>query len=128
VRRPIGAGDDKFIITPMTRGIRLAGTAEFAPVNAPPNWHRSDMLLGLAQRLLPDIDGEATATRWMGPRPSTPDSLPLIGRTPKNPRILCAFGHSHLGLTLAAVTAEKVADLVGGRPVTDIEALKPDRF
>jgi glycine/D-amino acid oxidase-like deaminating enzyme len=128
LRRPIGAGDDKFIITPMTRGIRLAGTAEFAPIDAPPNWKRSDMLLGLAQRLLPEIDGEATATRWMGPRPSTPDSLPLIGRTPKNARIICAFGHSHLGLTLGAVTADKVADIVGGRPVTDIEALRPDRF
>ncbi len=128
LRRPIGAGDDKFIITPMTRGIRLAGTAEFAPVNAPPDWRRSDILLGLAQRLFPEIDGEETATKWMGPRPSTPDLLPLIGRTPKNHRIICAFGHSHLGLTLGAVTAEKVSDIIAGRQVTDIEALKPDRF
>jgi glycine/D-amino acid oxidase-like deaminating enzyme len=127
LRRPIGAGDDKFIITPMARGIRLAGTAEFATPEAPPNWQRSDILLGMAQRLFPEIDGEATATRWMGARPSTPDSLPIIGRTPQNPRVICAFGHSHLGLTLAAVTGELVADIVGGRS-KGVEALRPGRF
>jgi glycine/D-amino acid oxidase-like deaminating enzyme len=128
LRRPVGAGDDKFIITPMAKGIRLAGTAEFAPVNTPPDYRRSDMLLGMAQRLFPEIDGQATATKWMGARPSTPDSLPLIGRTPKNPRIICAFGHAHLGLTLGAVTAEMVSDLVGRRRTNGIEALRPDRF
>ena len=129
LRRPIGAGDDKFIITPMTRGIRLAGTAEFAPADAPPDWRRSEILLGMAQRLFPEIDGEATATKWMGSRPSTPDSLPVIGRTPKNPRVICAFGHSHLGLTLGAVTAELVTELVRGhRGGGEFTALKPDRF
>jgi D-amino-acid dehydrogenase len=128
LRRPVGAGDDKFIITPMARGIRLAGTAEFAPAEAPPDWRRSEILLRMAQKLFPEMDGEATATKWMGSRPSTPDSLPLIGRTPKNPRIICAFGHSHLGLTLGAVTAELVADIVAGRKPKEIAALKPDRF
>lgn len=128
LRRPIGAGDDKFVITPMAKGIRLAGTAEFASVNAPPNWRRSEILLGMAKRILPEMDGEETATKWMGARPSTPDSLPLVGRTPKNPHIICAFGHSHLGLTLGAVTAELVSDLVKGRENESLEGLRPDRF
>ncbi|WP_088346208.1 MULTISPECIES: FAD-dependent oxidoreductase [Rhodomicrobium] len=129
LRLPICAGDDKFVITPLSNGIRLAGTAEFAGLNAPPNWRRSDILLEAAKTILPEIDGAETATRWMGARPSTPDSLPIIGRTPKNPNIICAFGHSHLGLTLGAVTAELVADLVGRRgPNTGIAALRPDRF
>jgi glycine/D-amino acid oxidase-like deaminating enzyme len=128
LRRPVGAGDDKFIITPMAKGIRLAGTAEFAGVDTPPDYRRSDILLRMAQRLFPEMDGEATATKWMGVRPSTPDSLPVIGRTPKNPRVICAYGHSHLGLTLGAVTAELVCDLVSGRRTNDIEALRPDRF
>ena len=129
LRRPVGAGDDKFIITPLAGGIRLAGTAEFADVNAPPDWRRSDMLLQAAKTIFPEINGEQTATRWMGPRPSTPDSLPIIGRTPKNPNIICAFGHSHLGLTLGAVTAELVADLVARRGHgVGIQALRPDRF
>jgi D-amino-acid dehydrogenase len=128
LRRPIGAGDDKFIITPMAKGIRLAGTAEFASPNAKPNWRRSEILLGMAQRLVPELDGEASATKWMGSRPSTPDSLPLLGRTPKNPRIICAYGHAHLGLTLGAVTAEMVSELIKERARHGPEALRPDRF
>ena len=129
LRRPIAAGDHKFIMTPLAKGIRLAGTAEFADADDPADWRRADMLLPLAQTLLPGLNGEATATRWMGPRPSTPDGLPLVGRTPKNPRVICAFGHSHLGLTLAAVTAGQVADLIARRnPEIPADALRPDRF
>ncbi len=129
LRRPVSAGDHRFIITPLAGGIRLAGTAEFANVNAEPDWRRAEILMGLAKTIVPEIDGEETATRWMGPRPSTPDSLPIIGRTPKNPHIICAFGHSHLGLTLGAVTAELVSELIQRRGHGGgIEALRANRF
>ena len=129
LRRPIAAGDDHFMITPLSGGIRLAGTAEFAGLKTPPDWQRADGLLDRAKTIMPEINGEATATRWMGARPSTPDSLPIIGRVPKNPRIICAFGHSHLGLTLGAVTADLVADLIARRGHgSGIAALRPDRF
>jgi D-amino-acid dehydrogenase len=128
LKRPIGAGDDKFIVTPLDYGVRLAGTAEFATPDAAPNWRRSDILLGLARKLVPDLGGEK-AERWIGSRPSTPDALPLVGRAPKAPRIICAFGHGHLGLTLAAVTSEIVADLTQNRaPQTPMAAIRPDRF
>ncbi|MDX2265305.1 MAG: FAD-binding oxidoreductase [Hyphomicrobiales bacterium] len=128
LKRPIGAGDDKFIITPLENGVRLAGTAEFATPDAKPNWRRSDLLLGLAQRLTPALRGDK-AERWMGSRPSTPDALPLIGRAPAAPRVICAFGHGHLGLTLAAVTSEIVRDLVRNRaPAAPMAAIRPDRF
>ena len=51
----------------------------------------------------------------MGFRPSLPDSLPAIGRARATPRVIHAFGHGHLGLTLSAVTALMVADAVAGR-------------
>jgi D-amino-acid dehydrogenase len=129
LRRPILAGDDRFVITPLKNGIRLAGTAEFAKADAEPDWRRADHLLELAETILPGIDGEETATRWMGTRPSTPDSLPIIGRTPKNPNVICAYGHSHLGLTLAPVTADIVSDIVARRSQNEAyAALRPDRF
>ncbi len=130
LRRPILAGDDRFVVTPLKGGIRLAGTAEFADVDAKPDWRRADILMGLAKTILPQINGEETATRWMGPRPSTPDSLPIIGRTPKNSHIVCAFGHGHLGLTLGAVTAEIIADIIArrGQSAGVPAALRPDRF
>jgi D-amino-acid dehydrogenase len=129
LHHPIIAGEHKFAITPLNKGIRLAGTSEFAAVDAAPDWRRADLLFPLAQQLFPNLDGASTATRWMGTRPSMPDSLPLVGRTPKNPRIICAFGHGHLGLTLGAVTASQVADILAGRdPEFPTEALDPARF
>ncbi len=128
LKRPVGAGDDKFIVTPLDGGVRLAGTAEFATPDATPNWRRSDLLLGLARKIFPTLGGE-NAQRWIGSRPSTPDALPMIGRSPRAPRIICAFGHGHLGLTLGAVTSEIVADLVAGRtPDAPMHAIRPDRF
>jgi glycine/D-amino acid oxidase-like deaminating enzyme len=127
VRRPIAAGDHKFIVTPLAGGIRLAGTAEFTGIDAEPNWRRSDVLLPLARRLLPGLGGVG-AVRWMGRRPSSADGLPSIGRTKAEPRVTCAFGHGHLGLTLAAVTSEIVSDMLARRPLAEaVEAVRPER-
>ncbi len=130
LRRPVVCGDDHFVATPIGEGaIRLAGTSEFAGIDTPPDWRRADMLIEQAKMILPEINGEETATRWMGPRPSTPDLLPMIGRTPKNANIICAFGHSHLGLTLGAVTADIVGNLVSRRDQgMDLQPLSPARF
>ena len=131
LRRPLVSADDHFAITPIgdEGEIRLAGTSEFAGLNTQPNWQRSDMLLDQAKSILPEINGEESASRWMGTRPSTPDSLPIVGRTPKAKNIFCAFGHGHLGLTLGAVTADIVADLITQREVgQEVAALSPARF
>jgi D-amino-acid dehydrogenase len=64
---------------------------------------------------------------WMGRRPSTPDSLPVISRHPADPRIVFAFGHGHLGLTLSAVTARLVAALLDGS-APDVAAFDIRRF
>jgi D-amino-acid dehydrogenase len=47
----------------------------------------------------------------MGARPTLPDYLPAIGRSPVAANLLYAFGHQHLGVTLAAATGEIVAAL-----------------
>ena len=52
-----------------------------------------------------------------------PDSVPVIGRARGMPGVMLAFGHGHLGLTLAAVTAELVAAELGGN--ADANALAP---
>ncbi|MEX2453627.1 MAG: FAD-binding oxidoreductase [Rhodospirillaceae bacterium] len=128
MRRPIIAGDHKFGIVPMTGGLRLAGTAEFAGLRLPPYWRRADILGELAARFVPGLNF-AGAERWMGYRPSMPDSLPVIGRAPGADEVYFAFGHGHLGLTMAAVTGSLVADLAAGRtPPVDLSPFRPDRF
>jgi D-amino-acid dehydrogenase len=67
----------------------------------------------LARRYLPGMD-ERDARRWMGHRPSTPDSLPVIGPSPASDRLLYAFGHGHLGLTQAATTGAVIGSLLAG--------------
>ncbi|MBS37054.1 MAG: hypothetical protein CMO26_14160 [Thiotrichales bacterium] len=60
---------------------------------------------------------------------SLPDSRPVISRSPVFGNVFFGFGHGHLGLTLSAITAEIVSDLVSGRPLPfDIAAFRPDRF
>jgi len=128
LRRPVMSGDHYFAITPMAEGLRLAGTAEFAPPDAPPNWGRADKLLTAARTLFPNLNGEG-ATRWVGARPAIPDSLPVISASPKHPGIFFAFGHGHLGLTAGGVTGRIIADLVAGRqPVVDPTPFRVDRF
>jgi D-amino-acid dehydrogenase len=45
-----------------------------------------------------------------------PDSLPVIGPSAKEPRVVYAFGHGHLGLTQSAATGELVRDSILGKP------------
>lgn len=127
LNHPLIATDHQFAITPMAAGIRLAGTVEFAGRRATPNFARADMLLPQAQSILPELQG-AGATRWMGHRPSLPDSLPAIGAG-SEPGLYYAFGHQHCGLTLAAVTAKLLGDLMSGRePDIDLTPFDITRF
>jgi len=68
------------------------------------------------------------ASRWMGARPSTPDSLPVIGRSRRHRNVLYAFGHGHLGLTFGAVTGAIIGSLARDEtPNLDIAPYRPDR-
>ncbi|SFV10013.1 FAD-binding oxidoreductase [Pseudomonas sp. OV546] len=117
----------KFIMTPMTDGLRLAGTVEFAGLDRPPNMQRAWQLHRLSKGLFRDDLSARDATPWMGFRPSLPDSLPIIDRVCEG-KVLLAFGHQHLGLTQAAVTAEMVRELAGKDQVQSLTPYRLDRF
>jgi D-amino-acid dehydrogenase len=126
--RPVSAGDHFFTMTPMEEGFRLAGTAEYADVDAPMDPRRADLLIGLARRYLPALE-DTGATRWMGARPSLPDGLPVIGRAHRHADLYCCFGHQHLGLTQAAISANVLGDLMAGRtPAIDASPYALNRF
>lgn len=117
-----------FVLAPMQDGIRLTSGVELAGLNAPPDFTRIQRLVPVAQQMLPGLSGEITR-QWMGYRPSTPDSLPVIGASPHAPTVFYAFGHQHLGLTLGAVTGRLIADLISGRtPPLDMTPYRADRF
>jgi len=113
-RMPIHIGDHGFVATPLEKGLRFAGTVELGGLQAPPNWNRANVLLQHGRKIFPGLN-EGGLDRWMGFRPSFPDSLPVISGSPKTPNAYFAFGHGHLGLSFAAITGKVIADLAGGR-------------
>ncbi|MCK8043900.1 FAD-binding oxidoreductase [Shewanella sp. 1CM18E] len=130
--RPVASYNRKFIITPMLDGTRLAGTVEFGGLKAPLVNERADCLFPHAKALLPELFANAQASdgeRWMGFRPSMPDSLPVLGRSSKQSNVFFSFGHQHLGLTWSAITAQLLAEEVQGKQSSvDLEPYSIDRF
>ncbi len=125
--RPTCPTSRGFYLCPMTGRLRVAGTVELGGLTAPPSPHRIARLIEGAQAIFPDLG--PPDRDWMGFRPSMPDSLPVIGPSRGGAEVIHAFGHGHIGLTLAPVTAAIVADLVGGRePEMDIRPYRADRF
>lgn len=112
---PMVFEDRSMIVTRYADCVQVASFVEFAAIDTPADpakWERLEAhvaALGLPLR--------GPFTRWMGARPTLPDYLPAIGRSARLPNLLYAFGHQHLGLTLAAVTGEIVAGLATGAAV-----------
>lgn len=125
---PVMAGEHKFVTTPMATGVRLAGTSELGGLERPPDPRRHALLRRQAAALFPGLDTRG-GTEWMGFRPTLPDSLPIVGPSPRVPNAWYALGHQHLGLTLAGITARLIADAIAGRqPLIDLHPLRADRF
>ena len=120
--------DAKFVASSMAAGVRCAGTAEFAGLDAPPDYRRARIFIRLARNLLPDINTD-DRIEWMGNRPSFPDSLPCLGKIPGQEGLFCAFGHSHYGFGMAPNTGRVVAEVIAGAlPNIDMEPYRVDRF
>ena len=66
---------------------------------------------------------------WLGFRPTFPDALPVIGYSLSSDKILYAFGHQHIGLTLSGITGKLIAEMISGETLShDITAFSPRRF
>jgi D-amino-acid dehydrogenase len=118
----------KFVISSMEMGVRSAGTAEFAGLDAAPNYRRARVFKRHSKELLPNLNTDSPE-EWMGVRPATPDSVPFIGPVPGHQNMYAAFGHGHLGLTGAPMTGRMVAALAANEPLNvNMEPFRLDRF
>lgn len=113
VRHCLVFADRGFVATPLEPGLRIGGGVELAGLAAPPRPMRLQRMLEAAKKFMPGLDDRDGET-WMGHRPATPDSLPIIRVSGRHRRIVYAFGHGHLGLTQGPVTGQRVAELFGG--------------
>lgn len=126
INRPIGWSEGGFYAVPMAKGLRLAGTVEIDNLDKPVNQNRVSYLARRANEMfgpMPD-----PSSHWLGYRPTMPDSLPVIGQSATSQRVIHAFGHQHLGLTLGGITGRIVTELAEGRqPNIDLAPFRPDR-
>jgi D-amino-acid dehydrogenase len=107
---PVVFEDRSIIVTRFSNCVQVAGFMEFGDPDSPPDprkWRRLERHVAeLGLPIKPPFE------TWMGARPTLPDYLPAIGRSTRAGNLIYAFGHQHLGLTLAPVTAEIIQALV----------------
>ena len=127
VSRPVCVASRGFYMVPMQGRLRVAGTVELGGLDAPANPKRIGLLERGAKSMFPALG--APSRVWLGFRPSMPDSVPVIGPSRGGKDIVLAFGHGHLGVTLAPITARMVGDIIAGRGDADwLEPYAPTRF
>ena len=118
-------------VTPMGSSLRFGGTMEIAGLAERISPRRVEGILRAIPQYYPrfsrqDFEG---ITPWSGMRPCSPDGLPYLGRTRAVPNLTIATGHAMMGLSLAPVTGDLAAQLVGQEPVSmDLSILSPDRY
>jgi D-amino-acid dehydrogenase len=126
---PLTLKERSVCVTTWASGYRLGSTMEFAGYDRSLNRTRLDALARAAAEYLREPLGPRVEEEWFGWRPMTPDDLPIIGRVSHLANLTLATGHGMLGVSLSAITAQLVTELLLGRPTTlAIDALAVTRF
>ena len=126
---PLSLGEAHVVLTPLGDSLRLGGTLELSGWDMRVRRRRIARLRQSAERVMGiPADGD-TRRVWRGPRPVTPDGLPMVGRVPRRERVIVAAGHCMLGLSLGPITGLLVAEIAGGRPPSeDLAPFSPLRY
>ncbi|HKU14014.1 MAG TPA: FAD-binding oxidoreductase [Steroidobacteraceae bacterium] len=124
---PVVFEERSMIVTRFRSGLRAASFVEFARDRSPADprkWAR--LRQHVAELGLPFRE---PSSEWFGARPTLPDYLPALGRSRRAANLLYAFGHQHLGLTLAAISGELIAALARREPAAvDVMPFDLERF
>jgi D-amino-acid dehydrogenase len=124
---PVVFEERSMIVSRFHSGLRAASFVEFGHAASPPDPRKWQRLRAHAADL--QLPLQSPQREWMGARPTLPDYLPAIGRSRHANNLLYAFGHQHLGLTLAAVTGELIGSLaVREPPRVDLRPFALERF
>jgi D-amino-acid dehydrogenase len=111
ISHPLLLADRGLAVTPLAIGLRFGGWTELGGTSLPPNPSHWKTIRDIAGTVLPAL-GDASAREWMGHRPSVPDSVPVISRSTRSPRVFYAVGHGHYGLSNSAKTARYITEII----------------
>ncbi|MEI7684302.1 MAG: FAD-dependent oxidoreductase [Planctomycetota bacterium] len=121
--------EHRVAITPMETGYRIGSTMEFAGYDSTLNRRRLDALKKGATTYLREPYCDPVQEEWFGWRPMTPDSRPIVDRSPTMSNVFIAAGHNMLGLSMSPATGKLIAELVGGKtPHLSTEPYSVKRF
>ena len=125
---PYMVTDASFVITPMNGFLRAAGVVEYGGLDAPASAAPVNLLRKQMKKVYPTLKFEYDEV-WMGRRPTTPDSLPVIGESADSPNVIHAYGGQHIGITIGPRIGRLVSDIAVGRRINmDMNAYSVDRF
>jgi D-amino-acid dehydrogenase len=115
--------------TPFSDFLRIGGTMEFSGVNRRIDQRRVDVIVrGARKSFQPFADTEIRQV-WTGPRPITPDGLPVIGKMPGTANAYITNGHAMQGVSLSPGSGQALANLILTGHADDVLApFGPDRF
>jgi D-hydroxyproline dehydrogenase len=125
--QPVVFEERSMIVTRFHSGLRAASFVEFNRAHAPADARKWARLRSHVAAL--GLHFDEPGSEWLGARPTLPDYLPALGRSRRVNNLLYAFGHQHLGLTLAAVTGELIGALARNAPTDlDVTPFDLERF
>jgi D-amino-acid dehydrogenase len=128
--RAVYLTEQKVAVSPLPGHLRLSGTME---IGAKSDRISASRIAGIRAAGAAALGEWAATTEpkrvFVGNRPMTPDSLPVLGFLPGHDNVFIASGHQMLGITLAAPTGSAVAQSFrDGRLPDHLHALSPARF
>lgn len=124
---PVYIPEARVACTPYRGALRVAGTMEFRQPDAALESRRIEAVIASARPYLSGVEWQDRSDEWVGPRPVTPDGMPLVGAT-RAPGVYMAGGHGMWGLTHGPITGQLLAEQIatGERP-EELRALDPLR-
>jgi D-amino-acid dehydrogenase len=128
-RRALLLGERRVAVTPMGDLLRFTGRLELSNIDTTVNpKHIAGIERAVREYIHLDEKLDIKET-WAGLRPTTPDGMPIIGRSLRCKNLIIVTGHAMLGLALGPGTGQVVAELVNGKEtVFDLSPLRAERF
>ncbi|MBI5352980.1 MAG: FAD-dependent oxidoreductase [Chloroflexi bacterium] len=122
-------GERKVAVSPMGGLLRFTGRLEVGNYSMEPCPIWIQRIENSAREYLHLDEKLDVKETWAGLRPTTPDGMPIIGRSPRHSNLILATGHAMLGLSLGPGTGQVVAELVNQQKNTfDLSPLRLERF
>ncbi len=131
--RPIYDLSGAYVLSPMKdeQGadvFRLSTGVELAARDDAPNLQQLEAAENAVRRVLP-MKSAVPGSDWLGSRPTTPDSRPVIGEMPNCPGLWLAFGHQHIGFSTGPGTGVLLSELMSNEASSiDPRPFSPTRF